>query len=272
VRAYWAALVVAAIAAALGIGGCGRASGPVSTQSPAEQQAAALTLYQPCLLGGPMLRLIAAYQEQHPGADILPHTYKPNELPRKPSGPAVIVTAGDVEMAALAKRGIVDAARARTFAVNTYPLAVIAAAKGAPDLKAVKDLARPSVTRIAIDDPSQSSLGAAAQQALTRLGLWRAVQPKMVVPRPGTMVLAELVEGKADAAVVFKDCLFETGKPPKTIRIVGDLLLDLYPTIPYQVAPMKNETGREAARGFADFLIGEEGKEALRKAGLKPRP
>jgi len=35
---------------------------------------------------------------------------------------------------------------------------------------------------------------------------------------------------------------------------------------------MKNETGREAARGFADFLAGEEGKEALRKAGLKPRP
>jgi molybdenum ABC transporter molybdate-binding protein len=237
----------------------------------AAAQAIAVTLYEPCVLGGPILRLIAAYQEQHPDTDIIPQTYKPNELPSKPTGPAVVVTAGDVEMGVLVKQGLIRAADVHTFAVNSYSLAVIAAAKGAPGLKRTKDLAKHSVHRILIDDPSRSSLGAAAKQALTKQGLWSAVQRKVVVPSPGTMVLADLVAKKADAAVVFKDCLFETGKPPKTIRIVGELPPNLYSPIPYQVALMKSDGESGAARRLVDFLTGEEGKRALRKAGLKPR-
>jgi molybdate transport system substrate-binding protein len=254
------------LAAALAVGGCGGANGAAE----AEARAATLTLYEPCVLGGPVLRLIAAYQERHPEADIAPQTYKPNELPAQPTGPALVVTAGDVEMAVLVKQGMVSQPDVRTFATNTYPLAVIAAAKGAPRLKQINGLAGPSVKRILIDDPSRSSLGAAAKQALTKLGLWSKVQRKVVVPSPGTMVLAELIAKKADAAVVFKDCLFETGKPPKTIRIVGDLPLKLYSPIPYQIAPMRSAAGSDAARRFIDFLSGEEGREALRKAGLKP--
>lgn len=270
-RAYCGALIVCAVAAALLTGGCGAAIAADEAQAGAAAQSVTVTLYEPCVLGGPMLRLIVAYQEQHPEIDIAPQTYKPNELPSKPTGPAMVVTAGDVEMGVLVKQGLVARAEVHTFAMNSYPLAVIAAAEGAPGLKRTKDLAKRSVKRILIDDPSRSSLGAAARQALTKKGLWSAVQRKVVIPAPGTMVLADLVAKKADAAVVFKDCLFETGRPPKTIRIVGELPLDLYSPIPYQIALMKGDGGSGAARQFVDFLTGEEGKAALRKAGLKPK-
>ena len=263
-QAYWAAVIACVVAAALSTGGCGVAT------AGGEAQAITVTLYEPCVLGGPMLRLIAAYQEQHPEIDIARETYKPSELPSKATGPALVVTAGEVEMGVLVKRGLVARAEVHTFAMNSYPLAVIAAAEGAPGLKKTKDLVKRSVKRILIDDPSRSSLGAAAKQALTKQGLWRAVQRKAVIPAPGTMVLADLVAKKADAAIVFRDCLLETGKPPKTIRIVGELPLSLYSPIPYQIALMKSGGGSGAARGFVDFLMGEEGKQALRKAGLKP--
>lgn len=269
-RAYCGALLACAVAAALVTGGCGGAIAAGEAQAAEAAQAVTVTLYEPCVLGGPILRLIAAYQEKHPEIDIAPQTYKPSELPSKPMGPAMVVTAGDVEMVVLVKQGLVARADVHTFATSSYSLAVIAAAKGAPGLKRTKDLAKRSVKRILIDDSSRSSLGAAAKQALTKQGLWGAVQRKVVIPAPGTMVLADLVAKKADAAVVFKDCLFETGKPPKTIRIVGELPLGTFSPVPYQIALMGSDEGSGAARRFVDFLTGEEGKQALRKAGLRP--
>jgi molybdate transport system substrate-binding protein len=221
-----------------------------------------------------MRKVAALYEAEHPDIAFAPQTYKPSELPSKSADPAVVITLGDKEMAALIASGAVDKSDARTFATNTYPLAVVAPAKGVKDLKKLDDLAKPSVKHVFVDDPAQSTLGSRAADAFQKMGLWEKVRAKALPPAPGAMVLGELLAGKADAAVVFKDCLFgesgEGGSPPKTIRIVGELPSDLYAPIPYQAAVLKTAARPEVARRFVDFLTQEEGRQALRKAGLKP--
>ncbi len=93
------------------------------------------------------------------------------------------------------------------------------------------------LARIAIDDPTLSTLGARAQAGLNKLGLWDKLAPKVVHFDPEKNVLSQLLEGKADAAVVFKDCLFEGGVAPSTIRLVDTLPEDSYDPVVYRVAP-----------------------------------
>lgn len=263
---------LAVVAAALALAGCGgakRARELASLPRPVS-----IVLYLPCVIGGPMQRVAAAYEAEHPEVTIAPRTYKPLETLAGSEGePAVVVTVGDREMEALVAAGAVDRREVRTFGVNESPLAVVAPAEGAPELKTVSDLARPSVQHILLEDPLRSSLGERARQGFEKLGLWEKIRPKLVEPTPGVMVLSDLLSGKGEAVVVFKGCLFadaEGGTPPKTVRIVGELPLDPAAPIPYQVAPLRG-AHQEEARGFVKLLTGEEGKGALRKAGLKPK-
>jgi len=80
------------------------------------------------------------------------------------------------------------------------------------------------------------------------------------------------MDGRADAAVIFRDCLFgeSGGNPPKTIRIVGEIPQGDLPPILYRAAPLAQAPNPEVARRFVDFLVSKGGRKALEGAGLSP--
>ena len=250
--------------------GCGRA--------PEKQGRSSLKVHIPCVLSGPMHEVVAAYQSAHPEVDVSTKVDKPlamvSHVQASHDEPAAVITMGDVEMQSLVRAGAVESGDVRTIAVNTYSLVVVVPANGVLEVKTLTDLARPEARRIFVADPSQSSLGDRAERAFRNLGLWEAVGPKIVRPNPDAMVLGEMLAGKAEASVVFKDCLFADresgGAPPRTIRIVGELPQDAYPSIPYQAAALKTAPRPEVAREFVGYLVSTEGKKALREAGLRP--
>jgi molybdate transport system substrate-binding protein len=258
------------LAAALGIGllGCGPAAEEVEQGS--------LLVHVPCVISAPMLEVAAVYSASHPRVEVRTETAKPlaqlAEAGRGDAGGSVIVTMGDREMEWLVSVGAVDAADVRTVAVNTYPLTVIAAAEGAPGANELSDLAGPTVKRIYVEDPERSSLGDRATQALKELGLWDDVAAKVVRPDPNAMVLGEVIAGKADAAVIFEDCIFAEGSTgrsvPKTLRVIGRIPADAYSPIPYQAAALADTPDREEAQAFVDFLVSPPGREALAAVGL----
>lgn len=260
--------LLAALSAALVAAGC---------TSPAPQPAAervSLSIYLPCVISGPMRKVITGYQQAHPEVEIWDEKEKPQALVTAASGehsrPAVVITLGDKEMAALVESGVVAADQVRDIAANTYPLAVIVPAKGADHIQRLEDLARPDVKRVFVEDPATSTLGDRARRALQRMGLWEAVSRKLVAFDPDANVLDELLSGKAEAAVVFKDCLLEAGRPPKTIRLVGELPCDYYQPIAYQAGVIATAPRPEVARAFVEYLVSAGGREALQRAGLTP--
>jgi len=226
-----------------------------------------------------MSEVVATYGAAHPEVESTTDTDKPLALVARAGDghqrPAAIITMGDVEMQWLVSAGAVEATDVRTIAINAYRLVVVAAAEGAAGVEDLSDLAGPAVERMFVEDPGQSSLGARVQQAFEQLGMWKDIAPKVVRPDPNAMVLAELIAGKADAAVVFKDCLFGEGdlerSVPKTIRIIGEIPEGTYPRIPHQAAALRGTAHPEAAREFVEFLVSPEGRRALESAGLRSR-
>jgi len=229
-------------------------------------------LHVPCVLGSPIQRLLVAYHKARPDSRV---RVGPPEKPLAMLGqvraetklPGVAVTLGEVEMQSFAKAGVVEASQVRPLARNAYRLAVIVPAEDEAT-RTVSDVAK--LAHVAMEDPALSTLGARAQQAFTKLGLWRKLEGKVVRFDPEKNVLSQLLEGKAEGAVVFEDCLLEGGTAPSTIRIVGTLPEATYTPIVYQIAPVKSPAPTKKVQEFLDFLASPEGKQALKQAGLTP--
>jgi molybdate transport system substrate-binding protein len=225
-----------------------------------------------------MRDVLTAYETAHPHVEMTMATDKPMAMlaqaGESQEGPAAVVTMGDVEMRWLASAGAVTASDVRTIAVNTYPLVVVAAADGAVGVEDLADLAGDGVVKILLEDSAQSSLGDRAERGLKQLGLWEEVAPKVVRPKPDDMLLANVVDGEADAAVLFRDCLSgdgdATGSVPKTLRVIAEIPADTYSPIPYQAAALRSASGTEVADAFVEFLVSREGKTALAAAGMVP--
>lgn len=256
--------------------GCG---GPSRTAPKASPKPPSLEVYAPCLLSIPIQRAVARFQQSHPGSEISVLVDKPLAQLAEVSSTArpagVAITLGEIEMNSLVAAGAVREEDVRSFGVNTYPIVAVAPAAPATGKPgSLKELASPGIKRIFIEDPARSSLGDRATQGLTEAGLWSAVSPKVVRPEPNAMILAELLAGKADAALVFKGCLFAEKGPqgamPKTIRIIGELPAGSGPPIAYQAAPLANTP--QLARDFVGFLLSPEARRALREAGVTPVP
>ncbi len=253
------------------LAGCG--GGP-SRVVPAEP--AALNVYVPCILSGPIQKVVAAYEEANPGLEVSVRVDKPmamlEAVPGEREAAGTAITTGEREMETLVAAGAVDPADVRTIAVNSYPVVVVAAAEAIPEVKSVSDLKALGVRRVYIQDPSKSSLGARAEEGLKQMGLWESVAPKIARPEADAMIPGELIDGKADAAIVFRDCLLgeSGGHPPKTLRVIGEVPQEGLPPIPYQAAVLAKAPDPEAARRFIAFLVSEEGRQALESAGLTP--
>jgi len=218
-----------------------------------------------------------AYTEHHPGVDVRVEVEKPMALPPRvaelqPNASAVM-TLGEVEMDALIAEQIVHASDVEIIANNTYPLVIVVPGNASDEFDEVAGLATHRVNRVFIEDSNHSTLGARAEQALKALDLWDAVAPKIVRPEPDAMILAEIIDGTADAAVVFKDCLVSeggTGSPPKTVRIAGEFPADTYDPIFYRAAPLQTGPQPELAREFISYLVSDAGRKALEDVGLSP--
>ena len=258
------------------LAGCGR---PSQNAPKASRQPAALDVYVPCMLSSPIQKVVARFQQSHPGIEISTLVDKPlaqiAQVQSAGNSAGVAITLGEIEMESLVTAGAVRPGDTRPFAVNTYPIVAVApAASAQQQASSLRELASPRVRRIFIEDPTLSSLGDRATRGLQKAGLWSAVSSKVVRPKPDAMILAELLDGKADAAIVFKGCLFAEkgigGAIPKTIRLIGELPVDSYPPMTYQAASLAKTTSPELARQFVDFLTSAEGRTALTDAGLTP--
>lgn len=243
--------------------------------APPSPPPASFTVHIPCVISAPIQKVVAAYEESRAGVRVDTSTDKPLAMlaavQGEEIGPGVVFTLGEVEMDSLVTAGVVDREQVIAVARNAYELAVIVSSEN-EKLHQLSDLAGPNATRVAIEDPKVSTLGHRAEQAFRKLGLWEQIAPKAVRFDPTQNVLSQLLDGAADAAVVFQDCLFESGgSPPHTIRLIGTLRPDSYTPITYQAAPLEQAARSEQAADFVTWLTSAEGRKALEEAGLSLR-
>lgn len=189
--------------------------------------------------------------------------------------PADVFISADLEwMDRLQDRGLIDAARRRDVAGNR--LVLIAPAQGdvTPlDLtpgKGLADrvLARLGDGRLATAAPDVPA-GRYGREALTALGLWPMLEPRLAPAENVRAALALVARGEAPLGVVYAT----DARAEPRVAVVAEFAAGLHSPIVYPAAPVVGPSVQtQAAAAFLDLLSGAEGQAILRGHGFAPPP
>jgi len=141
---------------------------------------------------------------------------------------------------------------------------VMAWAKDAP-VANPKDLAKSEVTRVAIPDTKKAIYGKAGLEFLTRSGLLKAVEPKLLMVGTVPQVTAYLVSGEVQAGL-----LNLTDAMGAAERIGGYVEIDQSQYDPIRIvgALLPGAASKPQVARFVEFLATPEAQAIARKHGL----
>ena len=115
---------------------------------------------------------------------------------------------------------------------------------------------------LAICKPELAPYGLAAQQTLEKLGLWEAVQPKLVQGENVTQALQYVVTGNAEMGFVALSQVVAQ-VPERTWRVPADF----YAPIRQDAVLLQLGADHEGAKAFLAFLQSPEARQLIAAAG-----
>ena len=174
----------------------------------------------------------------------------------------LFIAAGEFPIEFLAERELLDQDAVSLLANKL----VVVVRSSDVQIDSMEQLTEETVGRIAIADPDLAPAGRYARESLTRLGLWDAIQERLVIGINVRATLAYVESGNVDAALVYQT----------DAAIAGDVqVLDIVPpeshsAIVYPAAVIKRSERKIEAREFLEFLRGQTAKSIFLKHGFLP--
>ena len=129
-------------------------------------------------------------------------------------------------------------------------------------LQGIADLTRPEVMRIAIANPDHAPYGLAAKQALQSAGIWDRVQPKLVYGDNIRQTLQYAQTGNVEVAIV---ALSLSTQSNGRWTLIPE---EMHEPIDQGLAVIKSTRNEPAARAFATFIVGQQGRAIMKKYGF----
>ena len=129
-------------------------------------------------------------------------------------------------------------------------------------------LRNPALKRLAIANPDRAPYGRAAVAALTALGLYDTLKPRLVTAENIAQAAQFVDSGNADAGLISL-----TSALAPHMAAAGSYFViprDLYSPIEQGAVIVSNTTQRLAAQKFLDFLLSPPIQAQLAKSGLTP--
>jgi molybdate transport system substrate-binding protein len=130
----------------------------------------------------------------------------------------------------------------------------------------IKGLLDPKVRRVAIGDPAAVPAGVYARGYLQRIGLWGALQAKLVPSGSVRLALAAVESGAVDAAVVYRT----DAAVAKRSRVAWLVPEREGPAIRYAAVAIRGAPNAGGAERFLKFLASAEMAALMRRAGFLP--
>jgi len=118
-------------------------------------------------------------------------------------------------------------------------------------------------SRLATGNPSSVPAGKYAQAALTRLGVWDAVRPKVAGADNVRAALALVARGEAKLGIVYRT---DAAAEPK-VRVVGTFPAESHPPIVYPFAVTAASTNPDATQ-FLEFLSSPKAEAIFKAQGF----
>jgi len=180
--------------------------------------------------------------------------------------PADIFFSADLEwMDYLQSRKLIQVASRHNVLGNR--LVLVAPADSKVELRIAPNFPLASVlgrSRLATGDPAGVPAGRYAQEALTRLGVWSAVEDRLVRADSVRSALAFVDRGEAALGIVYQTDALIDGK----VRVVDVFPESTHLPITYPIA--LTTAARTDAEKFIAFIRGPSGDVAFRKYGFDP--
>ena len=177
------------------------------------------------------------------------------------------------DLFAAANAGFVDSAvqagacDAKTKAVYARGHIVVWTKLGGPIVRTLADLQGADIKHIAIANPEHAPYGKAAREALTRAGLWPALEAKIVHAENVRQALQFAQTGNADAAIV---ALSLVAKDRTGTRL--DVDPGLHGAIEQALVVCNQGHNNEGGREFAKLVESSDGQALLRRYGFGSSP
>jgi molybdate transport system substrate-binding protein len=179
----------------------------------------------------------------------------------------IFASADEQWMDYLAQRGHIEAATRRSRVGNTLVLITPLDRRRNVDIRPGFDLAGMiGDGRLATGDPAHVPVGRYAEQALTRLGVWQAVAPRLARTDNVRAALLLVERGEAPFGIVYGTDAAASAK----VHVAGIFPAETHSpvTYPFAIVTMRD---RPEVRRFYDFLLGPEAQAVYRAAGFSVR-
>jgi molybdate transport system substrate-binding protein len=227
-------------------------------------EAPALTIAVAASLQDAMGQLGPAFEQSHPGVRLSFNFGGSGMLAQQieHGAPAdVFLAAASKPMDELASQGVLWNDTRRDLLRNQIVLIVPA---GNAELNSFAGLAASSVKLIALGEPGSVPAGDYGRQALESMGLWQALQGKLVLAKDVRQVLTYVETGNVDAGIVYAT---DVGRS-RAARIAAVAPESSHAPVTYPVAVLKDSRNPGAARAFVAFLEGPRAASEFRRLGF----
>src|SRR5580692_8125492 len=160
----------------------------------------------------------------------------------------IFFSADEAQMDRLQNKGLILAATRRSRLSNL--LVIIVAADSSLSIASPRDLAKPSIVRVALADPKAVPAGVYARQFLLKEKLWDSVEPKVVPTANVRGALAAVESGDVEAAIVYKT----DAAISKRVKIACEVSGPDAPKISEPMAQLRDSPEPAAAKRFLQYL------------------
>ena len=129
-------------------------------------------------------------------------------------------------------------------------------------LEKIEDLTSADVKRIAIANPDHAPYGMAAREALQKAGVWESIKPKLIYADNIRQTLQFAQTGNVEVAIAALSLSLQSD---------GHWVLipeELHKPLDQAFALIKGTKNEKAAREFAEFINGPQGRTIMRKYGF----
>jgi molybdate transport system substrate-binding protein len=175
----------------------------------------------------------------------------------------VFASAGEKQMDELQLRGLVIPETRRNFTRNDLVLVLPVNSKIPIGL--FTDLSKPEIQLLAVGNSKTVPAGQYAQETLKNLGLWNALQNRLVLTENARQIMDYVARGEADAGIVYTS---DVVAMRKDVKIVAAAPKESHSPIVYSIAVIKEAANRQGSRGFISLVLSETGQKILKKYGF----
>lgn len=227
-------------------------------------QAADLTVSAASSLTNVFKELGPAFEAQNPGTSVIFNFGASDALMTQiaKGAPVDVFASADLEVMdrAEAQKLLLPGSR-RNFAGNA--LVLIVPVDSPLGLKALSDLRRADVKRVAIGNPLSVPAGRYAKAAFQAAGIWSVVEPKAVTAQNVRQALDYVARGEVEAGLVYKtDAAFMRDK----VKVAATVATAT--AISYPVAAVSKSPNGAEARQFLEFLSTPNAQAVLARYGF----